>query len=82
MSGMLMEAADRMMDAVTPVFSASAPVEDVPVERTASGRAWACASGEHRYHRSRDVAYYCAWQAMPRRTVVWRPIPSTLTGAV
>ena len=49
---------------------------DAPIERTVSGRAWKCASGDHRFHRDERVARRCSWRVMPMASIHWEQINS------
>ncbi len=54
---------------------------DVPITRTASGRAWVCAEGKHRWHRDEDAAKWCAWRAQSFSTVTFAHFSSLYTEA-
>lgn len=49
-------------------------LEDVPITPLASGKGWACDTGEHTHHRKVEKARWCAWRALPMESVSWRGI--------
>lgn len=44
----------------------------VTVEAYPSGKAWRCATGKHRWHRSEDRAKACKFSSMPMKSISWR----------
>jgi hypothetical protein len=48
-------------------------IDEVTVRMTRSGRAYECATSQHRYHRDVEAARWCAWRAMPMKKIDWVP---------